>query len=287
MPSDFQATYDDLTIGSGTGFEIDENGIEGLDLPGLRTSDTARALDHGERAGRDLLEGRTFALSLTILADDDATMSERIGALAAATVPRSTETQFAYSLPGQGERVIFARPRRRSMAEDRSARLARAATVSLEFHATDPRIYGIDENSAATPFPIASGGASWSLSWPVAWGTTSGSGALQVDNDGTFESPWIGQIDAGDGFVTGPRIENVTTGQTLDFRALTLQPGQFLKLDAYERTADLNGEASRYGSLSSTSRWFYLQPGVNELRARARQAPAGSSFTITWRSAYI
>jgi len=303
MPTlaNWQFSIGDLVGGAGTGYEVDEDGIAGLDLPSLRTSDVNRAVDHGERMGRDLLEGRTFSWTVHVIADSDTEMASLLESLGAVTSPGTTEVEFSYKLPGQTQRSIYARPRRRTMAENRRGRLAHVAQVALQFHATDPRIYSVTPTTTTVQVAFSTsggggtGGASWPWSWPLSWASdveeapppTGNSGSTVVENIGTFETPWLGRFDAGSNFLTGPRIENLTTGDALDFTSLVLQPGQYLTIDSHERTAYLNGVQSRYGTLSSTSRWFSLEPGSNSIRATARSASSGSTFRITHRSAWV
>ncbi len=277
-----------IPFGPGTNIAVQE--IEGLDMPDLRTSNQPRALDHGMRLGRNLFGERTITISFGLYAPDGDQFDAVVDTFSAMWANQNQE----YPLVFDGDRkVIYCRAHRATnprIFTDTTAQ--RLGFATIQFVATDPRIYSNDASTEAFGLGVSSGGgggASWPLSWPVVWTapTTSAGGTFHVVNAGSFETPWLGQFNAGTTFITGPRVENVTTGQTLDFTSLTLQPGQYLKLDAHENSALLNGEASRYGTLSSQSKWFYLQPGDNEIRATARSATTGAAFTITWRSAYI
>jgi len=277
-------SYALIPFGPGTGLAVQE--IEGLDMPELRTSNVPRALDHGARMGRNLFGERTVTISFGVYGptvsdfEDAASTLQRMVAL--------QDQEYPLYFDG-GSRFVNGRVVRASLPRDFTGSEAqRIGFATIQWTCTDPRIYDAQQNSSVIGLPLATEGASYPIDFPISFGTVAtGAGAFQVVNDGNFEAPWVGVIDAGQNFVSGPRIENVTTGQVLDFTGLVLQPGQFLALDAHERTAYLNGQASRYGTLSSTSRWFYLQPGVNEIRSRAASAATGSKFTITWRSASI
>lgn len=282
-------SFADIAFGPGTNIAVQE--IEGLDMPELRTSNQARALDHGMRVGRNLFGERIITISFGLYAPDEAVFD--FVATVFAGMYSKQDQEYPLVFDG-GRRVIYCRAHRGTLARDfTSTQPQRMGFGTIQFVATDPRIYLNELNSDSVGLPTVSVGTPWPMSWPLSWdGSTSTTisslgGVIRVNNGGTFETPWVGQFDTSGTFVSGPRVENVTTGQALDFASLVLQPGQYLKLDAHERTADLNGEASRYGTLTSESRWFYLKPGVNEIRASARSATTGSAFTITWRSAYL
>lgn len=277
-------SFADIPFGPGTRIHVQE--IEGLDMPEVRTSNSERALDHGMRMGRNLFGERMVTISFGLRGDDALTLEE--AAQACSEMYSKQDQEYPLVFDG-GAKVIYCRAHRFNLPRTFTDSVAqRFGFATMQFVATDPRIYSAEPASDVVGLPTASSGATWPISWALSWGGIVGTGGtIQVFNNGTFETPWVGQLDAGGSFVTGPRIENVTTGQTLDFTSLVLQPGQFLALDAHERTAYLNGEASRYGTLSSTSRWFYLQPGLNEIRSAARSADAGSAFTITWRDAWL
>ena len=95
------------------------------------------------------------------------------------------------------------------------------------------------------------------------------------------------------GPVTGPRIENATTGDKLEFlAAYALVAGEFLDIDFREGTVYLNGDPtnSRYDKIDfagGLSDWWTLIPGPNLVRFYPLIQAAPAQAQIDWRSAYL
>jgi hypothetical protein len=89
-----------------------------------------------------------------------------------------------------------------------------------------------------------------------------------------------------DGPITNPQILNNTTGQSV-FLTYTLASGEWL--DVYPQTGRilLNGTADRYSAYNfTTSAWWQLQPGSNDVRLLALSYSSPALLTVYYRHAY-
>ena len=282
MPlADWQLTYNGLTLGAGTAYGISD--LRGLDdLPELRTSDTPRPQDHGEYPGIDYAAGRTVDVALTVTAATDAAFRAAIQALEDATILRTAETALSFQNPGMASpRRVNARPRRRSIPNDWD-HVFRIGRVALQFHATDPRVYDDNQSSSSTAAATSGGGRTYNRVYNLTYAAGGAGGSITATNNGNFPTRPTARID---GPVTDPRIENVTAGKFLQFSGLTLAAGDWLDIDFANRTVLLNGTASRYGFLTSTSSFWELAPGANEIKFTSGSATG--TLTLTWRSAWL
>lgn len=280
--ADRQIEYGGLTIGAGTDYKIAE--ILGLAAPPVRTSDRAVARRHGQHPGDDFYDARTITLATHIVESSDTAMSTKRAVLAAAFAGGHDETPLVVQIPGVaggGRRRILCRPRRNGFDVGRELTAGVARDV-FQLHATDPRIYDDTESSDSVGLPAGGAGLTWPLTWPLNWGAITESGTITAVNAGNFDTGATIRVD---GPVTNPRIENLTVGKTIEID-IVVATGDFLEIDTEENTVLLNGTASRYDNLTSTSQWWDLQPGSNEVRFRASTTTA-ATLTLTWRSAWI
>jgi hypothetical protein len=283
VTADWQMEYRGLALGDGSPYLITQ--VEGLlDLPGLTTADRQRLRRHGLIPGDDFANGRTVVISLEISDEAGVDFDTAVTALMAATAPGSDEQPLVFQIPGVaggGKRQLMARPRRRSLPIGRDF-YYKLPVAQIEFECTNPRILNRTLETATTSLPTAAGGLNFNLTFNASFGATSTSGLLNLTNQGTFDAPPQIRFD---GPVTNPRVENLTQDKRLQLD-ITLAAGEFLLLDAEARTVLLNGTASRYNTLTTTSEWFDLQPGSNSLAFQA-STPSSATITISWRSAWV
>lgn len=271
---------DTLLLGPGTDYII--HNLEGLGLPELRTDDAARPSDHGVFPSRDFLADRKVTVTGTARGDSASDVTANLDALMALWQPVYSDAadvvHLAYRLPGQVARLVKGRPRRANIESNRI--IGNRASFVLEFTAVDPRIYAATESTDSTTIAAAAGGRQYDRTYNVTYGASAG-GFLVLTNDGNFPSRPFATIT---GPASNPRIENVTTGQTMRL-ALTVAAGDFVEVDFDARTIMLNGTASRYSSLTAASEWWELAPGNTEVRFRADDT--GGELDISWRSAWL
>ncbi|MFN0028411.1 MAG: phage distal tail protein [Acidimicrobiales bacterium] len=143
-------------------------------------------------------------------------------------------------------------------------------------------IYADTASEGSCSLPSAGGGLSFPLTFPRTYGAVATGGTILAVNAGSFDTGCTFRID---GPAVNPKIESVTAGKTLAIN-ITLLVGEFLVIDTQYRTVLLGGTTSRYSSLDSTSRWFSLAPGTNEIAFRAATSTV-ASLTAVWRSAWL
>lgn len=282
MPlADWQLSYNGLTLGAGTPYGL-TNALGLDDLPDLRTSDTPRPSDHGLYAGSDFAAGRLVELALTVTAADNAAFRAAIQALDDATVLQTTEKALSFQQPGSAAaRRVNVRPRRRSIPNDWDY-VFRIGRAILQFYATDPRVYDDTLLSSSTAAATSGGGRTYNRVYNLTYAAGGAGGTITATNGGNFPTRPTARID---GPVTDPRIENVTAGKFLQFSGLTLAAGEWLDIDFANRTVLLNGTASRYNLLTSTSSFWELAPGANQINFTSGSATG--TLTLSWRSAWL
>jgi hypothetical protein len=214
--------------------------------------------------------------------------------LFAAFEPRvDDELPFVFGLPGQADRRILCRPTDADPELTVTNFVSGETTVPIRMVASDPAIYA-DALTEATLTPFASAaGVSFDIVWPADWGAGGAGGGTTIELGGKWES-WPVFIINGpsSGTLTNPRIEYVTEGKSLDLTAnggVSMVSGQQLIIATHPnaRSIAFATGASRYGKLSSSSEWFALQPGSNELRFRASGTTTGATVEVDVRSAWI
>lgn len=282
LPPSWQLEIAGLVLGAGTVYEIDETGI-GLGLPDLRTSDAPRPQDHGLFFGEDFFAGRKLAFDVWLLGDTAGGTMALMDALTAVWQPPAGQdgmSPLTIRLPGQDDRILYGRPRR--LAYDTSTLKSGAVKAALQYDAADPRIYSATGTITPISLPAASGGLVWPLTWPLSWGTGSAGGST-LTNDGNFGSRPIVTFH---GDLVGPALENITTGRTFRMQdSYNLPVGETLVVDFDARTVLLDGTASRYGDVDSSSQWWELAPGANELRLAAH---SGAGYAdVNYQSAWL
>lgn len=277
---------------AGFAFGNAANGIEiekwsGLNaLPALRTSDQDRPNAHGQYPGRDLAGGRTVTMDLWIRATPSVTLAARLDAADAAFTISDDEQPFIFELPGvTGARRLWARCRRADVAGGNQFALAGVdnageVLMSVELHATDPRIYSDTLHSTSITLPTAVGGLTFNATANFSFGSVGTGGSAIVDNAGRFDAPWVAVIP---GPVTDPTIEHVGLSRQLRFTG-EIVAGEFLVIDSAAKSVLLNGTASRYGWLTK-AQWFDLPAGASQINFRA--AAGSGVMQWSWRDAWI
>jgi Phage tail protein len=248
-----------LSLGPGTNLEL--TGLEGIDMPAVRSGDAGRPRDHGAFAGLDVMGEREITVKAD-LHNRTGTFSEAWEECANATVPGGTiQYPLFFNTTTWGTLTTLARVRKRQMPVDITFTLGNLAKVTLLFAGTDPRWYGPTQQLSVKP-PASVGGFTWPLKWPLKWGGGGYTGALSVTNAGNIETRPILTVE---GPCVNPSIQNATApgGPTLTFN-LTLNAGEKLVIDTDMHTATLYSSGStagstRTGDLVAGSKWWTLE----------------------------
>jgi hypothetical protein len=88
------------------------------------------------------------------------------------------------------------------------------------------------------------------------------------------------------GACTEPVITNVTLGEVFELDNVTLADGQYLEIDMDAKTVLLNGDTSLsyYNKINfTTSTWWQLQPGTNQLLVGAASLDTTCELDFEWR----
>lgn len=138
-----------------------------------------------------------------------------------------------------------------------------------------------------TPTGSATGGFSFPISFPLTFVGGVVSGAALANVGGTIEASPIIDIY---GPCTDPLVRCVDTGEQIRF-TMTLNDGDFLRVDMAARTANLNGDPAqpRYQSLDfTTSNWWMLPVGRAVQIVFSPSNPSGGcQAVVSWRSRYL
>lgn len=271
-------SYNGMSWGPGTKVHIAD--IKGLGLPGIRASDSLKAFQHGHFRGVDLSAGRVLDIAYQLIGDDNPDFYNLCGALEIAVVPQ--QTNELPMLLFNSTRLINCRPRKRDPSYD-SGFLPRQGKYDTQFVASDPRIYDANLTTLVIPLSVASGGAAWPWTWPVAWGSAGTSGVVNAVNSGSVATRPVAVIT---GPVDNPQLQNASTGQYVQF-SISLGVSDTLTVDFDAHSVLLNGTASRRSTLTPGSQWWELAPGTTQILYSANTVLTGSIATITFRSAWM
>jgi hypothetical protein len=288
VTNDYELEFAGLLFGGETDYGFVR--AEGLaDNPEVRSSDQTRLRRHGMIPGDDFVGGRSVVIDLEVFGDTTTAFATNLTALKTAFAPGSAEQALSFKVPGVaggGTRLLYARSRKLALPLETSFYFG-MPIASVEFFATDPRIYDTSQQAPSTGLTASvAGRPSGNFVWNLTWGGASTSNIIVANNVGSFTTPCVIRFD---GPVTNPQVENVTQGKLLKLTAdggITLAAGEFLEIDTDARTILLGGTSSRYSKLSSDSAWFDLAPGLNSLRFIGTTAGA-PTMTVSWRSAWL
>lgn len=306
MALDYTITFNGLTIGNGTSIQI--MGVEGLeDLPPIRTDDVDLGYQWGETPGIDYPDGRDITVDILILDSGVGDYFTKVEQVKAASLP-GTESTLVFQLPGRNQRSMICRARRRRLPVSQNYQY-RYGAATLEFHATDPRIYDTSSSSWSLPVFVA-GNAGWDATagagvdagWDATAGTTVdagwdatsgavGAGLVNAINSGTIDMyPQI-VFSPGTG-MSSWRVTNQTTGQILTINQ-TLNTGETLIADMQIAATGKPGlpisvgGAGRYGSWQSPRTPFALIPGLNVLRFDVLVGDQNAAALVTGQPATL
>lgn len=293
ITEDWQIEYNGLVLGGDTTPYplISVDGL--LDLPDMSSRDLQRLQRHGVLPGDDFADGRTITIVVEIATETSQAFQTALADLRTALVAGvSPELPLVFRLPpvNEGQPVrVWARPRRRKLSVDLEL-LYELPTVTLQFQATDPRVYDNTSRFASTPLKTAAGGMTFDATFDLTFGAVPEGGFMVAENVGGFPTPVTLRVD---GPAVNPRIRHTDFDRRLRTN-ITLDASQWLILDSASETVLLNGEHDRTSLLSTDSVFFDLQPGVNRIEffdfdflIPDSAAKPEARLTATWRSANI
>lgn len=292
----WQMSYQGLTFGYGTPLRIQK--VTGLgSLATIAHKDVQRPRDHGEIIGLDVYAGRDITIDLDAY-NDGTSLASTLQSLAAVSgVGLTTEQPLWIQLPQMPLLAVMCRPRQRTIDMDFAYAAGLLAVPSLQFHATDPRVYTA-ASSATVGLSNPTSGLGFPVTFPASFGITSPN-TVTVTNDGNTESRPVLVIN---GPVTNPSIANGSVAGTPSLvfanpaqTSYTVLAGDQLVVDLDYHTAlyfsggmsSGTAGASRRSWLVYGSTWWTLQPGANLVQFLSSDSSAvGGTVEVQWASAY-
>lgn len=278
---DRQIEWRGLLLGAGTRIKV--TSVTGwLDLPEQRRGDPVLTGRHGTYPGQQLSAGRTITAETSILASADE-FPAVLDALRRATAPDEDPVEEPLVIRVAGESwMAWARCIRRAIPTDRQFAIG-YTRASVQWQATDPRLYSVTEQVAHTPLaapPV--GGLRLPLAFPVNLGPRRAGGELDAHNLGHVPTwPALDVI----GPCQGPVI-TFPSGRRLVFDPdFAVLPRQTMVIDTGLRTVEINGVSVR--SRLWSHQWTPLYPGANPIRFSAAGGfyDAEARLRARWRHA--
>jgi hypothetical protein len=163
-----------------------------------------------------------------------------------------------------------------------------AQAVSVGFRAPRGLWESVDLNQAVLfPTTGATGGATMPWGMPLTFDAGNVSGAATLHNGGTVDALPFFDIY---GFCQDPVLRNLTTGERLAFSGLTIQQGDFVRVDMQNRVVLLLNDAgqSRYSTLDFTSlSWWGLPPGDSSVAFAPANPGSSCQAAAYWADTYI
>lgn len=252
--------------------------LAGLNPPPIRADEKARPLQHGGTVYAQYFSPRPLSIQGAVYGSSESDLQDRLDSLNKYFQPAASEATLTIN-----NRIIFCRPVSAPVYEFSAGQL-NWVKYQIQLKASDPIIYSSNLKSSSINLPTATGGFSFLLSFPLAFGTVSTGGLYTANNAGNIAVyPSLVKIY---GPVDNPQLKNVTTGELIKLN-ISVVSGNYLELDFKNKTIMLNGTASRYSYLDSSSKWFQMKPGDNEIRYTANTYQAGSYCQFQFRDGWL
>lgn len=263
---------------SGNDVYLDEP-IQGLGVPPIRTSSGDNSGRNGGYVGSQFYGSRLITLTGWVYAPNGPAQMDTIRQELQSAVAQSVIT-VNITTDGGAAYLLSAYLSDLTMDIEGNSVLQH---YKIDLIAPDPYIY---DNSAggviSVPITkIRPGGLTWPLHWPLTW--SAGSTPTTVSNTGAVQ---VYPVITLTGSMTNPTITNATTGQFFALTGLTTTATDVVTIDMKNHAVLLNGGSiSPY--MTSTSTWWSLLTGDNDISLTTTGASDTVTGTITWRAAYL
>jgi hypothetical protein len=271
--------------------QVDSNGtawlwqkLTGWDGPAVQGAGVIpRSGDHGAWPSPQWYAARTMTLTCTASAQ-----TQYLRDVARA------QLQQAVTVGDQGQLVVlrYDEPIPKQALVRRSGQVTEAyptladVTFTVGLVAPDMRKYGTAQKTLliAPPPPVA-GMFTVPFTVPFTLANAPPPAVSACVNNGNFGSPPVVVIT---GPCTAPALANLTTGQTVTWSQVTLNPGDTMTVDFLNRQAWINAPntpglpglplgGGSYASADIASSWWLLQPGSNTVAFAFETSSPGSS----------
>lgn len=269
--------------------------LTGFGVPGGRRNIVARPLQQGAFPGPQYMDTRVMEWAVAAIGDSWADVRQASIDLGTAMSP-VPDTDLDYVVPlmftlddAAAKYRVMGMPDRAEWGYQVALRTRAASRpfndgARCAFIATDPRIYDAATKTATATLGTSSGGLGFPHGFPHGFGSAT-SGAAVCVNAGNVTTYPVITVTANSAGASGIRLEQETTGEEWSI-TLTMGAGETLVVDMGNRTALLNGTASRAPFINRPpSVWFGLVPGSNSIRLQA--TGVGTTASVAWSDAYL
>ncbi|AJF66765.1 phage distal tail protein [Streptomyces vietnamensis] len=283
ITQDGQIQWAGLLIGPGTPFNVDRTGLQGWeDLPEYDSSDADRPTSHGAWPGSRYAKPRKISGTIVLIPEFNGA-AEAVRALRQSLALLDEERWLTVRLHGE-LLAVRARIAQRVVPADQGFATQGSSRMSIQWLASDPRRYGVNEQSASTTPPQPESGLTWPLTWPLNWGQAKSTGDAVAENTGSAATH---PVIVFRGPCSMPTVTERVSKRRLRY-AIDLAAGDELVVDTANGTVMLNNTASRRHTAmadSSPEELFLLEPGRTELSFRPDGATPEALMTVRWRNA--
>lgn len=271
-----------MLIGYGTAIRVLQ--VDGLlSLPEMKVKDQEREGAHGVTHGeQDYFSSRKLTFDLALEGSAAEHVEVLMDRFYSVFQPQAGEGTLVMKRSEKVKRRVDGRVRRAEFPANWDVRQG-LAKGGLEIVCRDPRVYSDLLTTMVIPRPDTSGGRTYPLVYPRAYGGTITGGLGLFENLGNFHSPPIVRVY---GPTNRPRVESVTDDRYVEYTG-NLGATDVLEFDMDVHSMILNGTQSVRNLLDPTSDWWVLLKNVNnEIRFSALTADAGSKVEVDARSAW-
>lgn len=272
--------------------------IEGLDMPGIRTSKGQRHGSHGGYIGRQLYDSRFIVLQGRIFSSSIAEALEKRREIQQALPLYPTPIRLRIIDEDGAAYIIFCQVIDFKMPV---GRFRGKSNFKIDLEAVDPVIYGDTEGSDLRGIikKYVPGGMLMSPTSPVfgfsTYFTDSKSNTVINNPSNLLALPTCVII----GRVSDPVLTNRGTGQTFRLTSYSVDESAVTQIDMKNRTVRLGNVSqlvdgmlpdgvggNMYGYVHPDSEWFGLVPEDNELTFNSSGGSDASEAQIIWRPGY-
>ena len=250
-------------------------GVDGRLAPPLNLDSDPAVGRQGNVLRRARVAQRDVELPIDVIAGD---VRDKIRELFSALNPLRGDARLRVEYDDGQTRDLVGRVASIEAVEDEGSSHGSYQRMMVVFRAFDPYWRGdevVREYQVSAPDFFTEGDG-----FPLRLAGASIIATVSEDNDGDADA-WPVWMLRGPGV---PRIENETTGETIEFDGLTLEEGETLVIDTEPgvKTVTLDG-ASIYDQLTLESSLFALSPGVNTLDIDLDEGTADSLVRLRYR----
>lgn len=298
------ATFSIIVGGVATTFPRHEDGITGAELAwvegesGLGMAPVLRERQQGPQqhgvSNRGFrLGARMFTLIFGMRGATLAELSDKRAQLVALLAPSNTPVTCRWELDNGAVRQCDAYYAS-DLAYPSQDRLGLYQRVGVGFEALEPTFY--DPTGVSISFGIAASGGSFAVPLAIPWAI--GNSAIGQTTSVTYPGSWrVSPLVTIVGPITNPVVENLTTGEKLDFTGTTIAAGDSYVIDTRYSVATVTdaGGVDRTANLSDDSHLttFHLASasdapgGINDLVVTGTAATASTQVYVQFYPRYL